>query len=964
MRKALSMGLLFCMMFMLFFTSIGNVSVRAENIADNDVAFMQYKTKMQKGHKETFTVNVDPSKADAVRWSVSDPNVLQLSHDRGNSVEVTALQEGKATITVYYEKGSRGDLSFPEPPSNVKKEKHLKESGNRSHQYSSLYVEETTEISGNADFTVNDNGYFRGNTAISGNPKVNIGKDSYFETVKISDNSTTTVGADAFFFKNLTISGNAELTIEGDAYFLDDVVVSGLPKICVRGTVYYKKTKPNVTCAKNIEPMAQTKTLSAAITVEVGPAEEQSHIGLNGTIDPKQQTIETQDGTAVGAVNVQLTPYGKPTASDLVREPVDIVFVLDRSGSMVRNENKMAKAKEATKHAIDLLADHSGSKSADDRIGLVSFSTEAEKLSDLTTHFDTVKKRVEWVHAVGWTNYWAALHMAKSMFANSTNRKYIIFLTDGVPTHGKGKDGGTEEWQIEKALRDAEEAARELADNSIKLYSIGFGRDVRMKNLERLSSLTGGAAYEGTMDNLKSLFAQITNKIKQISLGEVKVKVKLPSSDVQLAPDTDAVVDESGYVTIRFPDVPYTENGPAIDANELKKALKLKFLKEGTYSFTDVSLSYKTFNGNVVTKPLEAFTITVVPQRIPVSGIVLNKTKLDMDIDPDPNTVPETHWTEQLTAEVKPSNATNKKVIWSSTDESVATVDENGKVTAKGVGTAQIVARTEDGGKEARCNVHVRLTPLFKVKSDVIGDNAYVVIQPQKDTILPTTAWYVKEKGKWKKLTAKNGYFEKKQMVVVLDKKDGQPVKTDLDIWAVTLDKTVQDDSNPDGSKIPEDKRHGERKIRNVLDPEGNKIEDYIEPLAEIAKSPKDNRAASVKAGYKVKKLPQLVHLRIVDMSMILENTKTKNTQSVRPEFTPPKELSKGDKGWAVPKLLKAPNGKTATYDVKIELIITLQSTEDFNVDKIDAVKEEGLKQFTASKDAGKLTIKGTETLQ
>ena len=63
--------------------------------------------------------------------------------------------------------------------------------------------------------------------------------------------------------------------------------------------------------------------------------------------------------------------------------------------------------------------------------------------------------------------------------------------------------------------------------------------------------------------------------------------------------------------------------------------------------------------------------------------------------------------TQQLTAVVKPENATNKNVIWSSSDESIATVSEAGLVTAKAVGKAAITATTEDGGKNAVCEVTV-----------------------------------------------------------------------------------------------------------------------------------------------------------------------------------------------------------------------------------------------------------------
>jgi uncharacterized protein YjdB len=56
---------------------------------------------------------------------------------------------------------------------------------------------------------------------------------------------------------------------------------------------------------------------------------------------------------------------------------------------------------------------------------------------------------------------------------------------------------------------------------------------------------------------------------------------------------------------------------------------------------------------------------------------------------------------------LKPANATNKGVTWASDNTAVATVDDNGKVTAVALGTAKITVTTEDGGKEAICWVKV-----------------------------------------------------------------------------------------------------------------------------------------------------------------------------------------------------------------------------------------------------------------
>ena len=79
-----------------------------------------------------------------------------------------------------------------------------------------------------------------------------------------------------------------------------------------------------------------------------------------------------------------------------------------------------------------------------------------------------------------------------------------------------------------------------------------------------------------------------------------------------------------------------------------------------------------------------------------VTGITLDKTELDMTIDDEPVT---------LVAKVIPDGATDKTVTWRSSNEKVATVDANGKVTAVGNGEATITAKA--GDKTATCTVKV-----------------------------------------------------------------------------------------------------------------------------------------------------------------------------------------------------------------------------------------------------------------
>lgn len=63
--------------------------------------------------------------------------------------------------------------------------------------------------------------------------------------------------------------------------------------------------------------------------------------------------------------------------------------------------------------------------------------------------------------------------------------------------------------------------------------------------------------------------------------------------------------------------------------------------------------------------------------------------------------------TFRLTALIKPDNATNRNVIWTSSDTTVATVDETGNITAIGSGSTTIICQSEDSGVYDYCNVSV-----------------------------------------------------------------------------------------------------------------------------------------------------------------------------------------------------------------------------------------------------------------
>lgn len=76
-----------------------------------------------------------------------------------------------------------------------------------------------------------------------------------------------------------------------------------------------------------------------------------------------------------------------------------------------------------------------------------------------------------------------------------------------------------------------------------------------------------------------------------------------------------------------------------------------------------------------------------------------------------------------LVATVTPENADNKNVIWASSSDAVATVDNNGKVTGVKAGSATITATAEDGGMKAACalSVEANLPPSVTVEANHIS---------------------------------------------------------------------------------------------------------------------------------------------------------------------------------------------------------------------------------------------------
>ncbi|OEL06899.1 phage tail protein [Staphylococcus xylosus] len=112
-----------------------------------------------------------------------------------------------------------------------------------------------------------------------------------------------------------------------------------------------------------------------------------------------------------------------------------------------------------------------------------------------------------------------------------------------------------------------------------------------------------------------------------------------------------------------------------------------------TYSKGTFKASWSNAQGESEKVDIEAFTTNPIK----VTGVSFDKESLELSVGD----------TETLVVNITPGTATDKSVTYITSNEEVASIDNEGLVTALSPGTSEITVKTNDGNKTAKVNVNV-----------------------------------------------------------------------------------------------------------------------------------------------------------------------------------------------------------------------------------------------------------------
>jgi uncharacterized protein YegL len=306
-------------------------------------------------------------------------------------------------------------------------------------------------------------------------------------------------------------------------------------------------------------------------------------------------------------VTIKLTGEG-----DITLAPIDVVLILDKSGSM--RVDKIEDAKEAAKSFLDYTFDV-------DKVSLVTFSNGPKINFDLqfmnSANEDLLKVEIDDIIASGSTNIYDAIVTANEILTDSPRSGVPlveILLTDGAHNYPS--------FLLDS---DFESLAEQTKNKNIIIYTIGLGEDVNEKRLELIANITGGKYYFApSSEELGDIFEDIASFLN-IAGTDIVVSETIPSylsynGDASKNPDetitNDGITLKWNINTLSIGkdwEVTYSaQANEAIESSDLVSQTRIDYIKTDSASTTinlkpgliynDIALTYLAVEHKRVTQ--------------------------------------------------------------------------------------------------------------------------------------------------------------------------------------------------------------------------------------------------------------------------------------------------------------------------------------------------------------------------
>lgn len=224
-----------------------------------------------------------------------------------------------------------------------------------------------------------------------------------------------------------------------------------------------------------------------------------------------------------------------------------------------------------------------------------------------------------------------------------------------------------------------------------------------------------GDAFENGSRDILPFEAYLQSKTE--SLPTIPIAMYTAVTGVQIS-STTLSVEEGKTVTLSATILPADATNKKIQWSSVNESVAtvsasgvVSGVKEGT-----TTIKVETEDGGFTANCSVTVTKSSTPPTPPVTTVKVT----GVTVIPDSYKL-NVGETVQLSAVVKPTDATNKKVSWSSSDVSVASVDEVGLVSGNKVGNAIISVKTEDGNFKADSYITVDLvTSMGEINSESV----------------------------------------------------------------------------------------------------------------------------------------------------------------------------------------------------------------------------------------------------